>query len=264
MRNTDEATALAETVSEQKISKRSKADSNRKNAEKSTGPTDTSVTRFNATKHGLLATAVGPLDHEGYDAMLAALQDEFSPRGTIENLLIQRLALYSTRLHRAGSLQMEFIDNSTRPKSLATKRRRSTFEKFLLGDEDHEKSSPDLGELKEALKDFPSALAFLAEEANAKDVDKIRTTLDRFSAAVESLTPAPPEDLRFATVPISPATMDVLDQKFQRYETTLENRFFRTLHELERLQRLRAGDAVPAPLTIDVAIHADHDGMVTR
>lgn len=36
-----------------------------------------------------------------------------------------------------------------------------------------------------------------------------------------------------------------------RYETTILNKLFRTLHELERLQRQRKGEAVSAPIAID-------------
>ena len=42
---------------------------------------------------------------------------------------------------------------------------------------------------------------------------------------------------------------------FQRYETNTANRLFRTLHELERLQRMRRGEVLPAPSTVDVNVH---------
>jgi hypothetical protein len=44
---------------------------------------------------------------------------------------------------------------------------------------------------------------------------------------------------------------------FQRYGTTSANGLFRFLHELERLQRMRQGENVPAPATVDFNIHAD-------
>jgi hypothetical protein len=43
----------------------------------------------------------------------------------------------------------------------------------------------------------------------------------------------------------------------QRYESTFANRLFRTLHELERLQRMRQGERVPAPVTVDLSVHAE-------
>ena len=55
---------------------------------------------------------------------------------------------------------------------------------------------------------------------------------------------------------LSAEAVDALASKFVRYETQIENRLFRHLHELERLQRLRCGEHVPAPASVDVAIHA--------
>ena len=37
-----------------------------------------------------------------------------------------------------------------------------------------------------------------------------------------------------------------------RYETTLERQLYRAMNHLERLQRLRKGEVVPAPLAIQV------------
>jgi hypothetical protein len=44
---------------------------------------------------------------------------------------------------------------------------------------------------------------------------------------------------------------------FQRYESTIAHRLFRTLHELERLQRIRRGEKISAPAALDVNIHHD-------
>jgi hypothetical protein len=38
-------------------------------------------------------------------------------------------------------------------------------------------------------------------------------------------------------------------------------RLFRTLHELERRQRIRQGERLPAPVTVDVNVHADAQGL---
>src|ERR1041384_6748102 len=46
---------------------------------------------------------------------------------------------------------------------------------------------------------------------------------------------------------LTPAAVDILCSKFQRYETAVENKLYRALHELERLRRLRAGDQLPTP-----------------
>ena len=39
---------------------------------------------------------------------------------------------------------------------------------------------------------------------------------------------------------------------YARYETTVENRFFRAIHELERVQRLRKGENILPPITADI------------
>lgn len=46
--------------------------------------------------------------------------------------------------------------------------------------------------------------------------------------------------------------MEVLD-KIMRYETKLERQQFRAMNQLERVQRLRQGEAVPPPLTLEVS-----------
>jgi hypothetical protein len=41
-------------------------------------------------------------------------------------------------------------------------------------------------------------------------------------------------------------------QTLSRYETIYERQFYKAIHELERLQRSRRGENIPAPLAIDV------------
>jgi hypothetical protein len=42
-------------------------------------------------------------------------------------------------------------------------------------------------------------------------------------------------------------------EKIQRYETKLERQMFRAMAQLERLQRMRLGESLPAPLTVEVS-----------
>lgn len=46
-------------------------------------------------------------------------------------------------------------------------------------------------------------------------------------------------------------------QNLTRYQTSFENKFFKAIHELERLQMARRGAAVPAPLAVDLDISKD-------
>jgi hypothetical protein len=46
-------------------------------------------------------------------------------------------------------------------------------------------------------------------------------------------------------------------QNLIRYQTGFENKFYKAIHELERLQMARRGAAVPAPLAVDLDISKD-------
>ena len=45
-------------------------------------------------------------------------------------------------------------------------------------------------------------------------------------------------------------------EKILRYETKLERQLFRAMNQLERLQRMRQGEAIPAPLTMEISERA--------
>jgi len=46
-------------------------------------------------------------------------------------------------------------------------------------------------------------------------------------------------------------------ERLQRHEGQLERSFYRTLHELERLQARRQGQAVMPPVVLDVNISSE-------
>lgn len=54
------------------------------------------------------------------------------------------------------------------------------------------------------------------------------------------------------TPKIGSESVEKLAEIYARYETTIENRLFRAIHELERAQKLRKGEAVLPTLTVDV------------
>lgn len=49
-----------------------------------------------------------------------------------------------------------------------------------------------------------------------------------------------------------PADVEHLSRTYFRYETGIENRMYKAMHELERLQRMRKGEDVHAPMVLDV------------
>ena len=42
-------------------------------------------------------------------------------------------------------------------------------------------------------------------------------------------------------------------ERITRYQTTINRQFIQAMNQLERLQRLRKGEEVPAPLTLQVS-----------
>lgn len=54
------------------------------------------------------------------------------------------------------------------------------------------------------------------------------------------------------TPKIGSESVEKLAEIYARYETTIENRLFRAIHELERAQKLRKGEDVLSTLTVDV------------
>jgi hypothetical protein len=93
-----------------------KVAANRLNGQKSEGPKNTTSTRFNATKHGLLASGITELDDaEGYRTILNDLMQEKNPVGVIEVFLVKSAALDMVRLLRARRLEAEYITGELNP-----------------------------------------------------------------------------------------------------------------------------------------------------
>jgi hypothetical protein len=168
---------------------------NRLNGRKSRGPKNTTSTRFNATKHGLLALGITELDDaEGYRNTLSGLEKEFNPVGLIEMFLVESAAVEMVRLRRARRLEAEYITEVLNP---------------------------------------PIESGPMCELPSLFHVD-----------------PGLPALMKLPSV-------QALVSVHQRYESPIVHRLFRTLHELERLQRIRRGERVPvpAPAPLDVSVH---------
>jgi len=179
-----------------------KVAANRINGQKSQGPTNTTSTRFNATKHGLLAVGITELDDaEGYRTILSDLMREKNPVGAIETFLVESAAIEMVRWLRARRLEAECITGELNPPT-----RRPSMRDMLGGDDVGQVIDPGL----------PAAIS-------AKAVQQLVT--------------------------------------LQRYESTSANRFFRILHELERWQRMRKGERLPAPVAVDISVRAGTGAM---
>jgi len=91
---------------------------NKENAALSTGPGDTSLTRYNALRTGLTARGLTPLDDTaGFNSLLAQLRSQFKPEGSLEKYLIERIALGMVRRLRGERLEAAYLDADLRHES---------------------------------------------------------------------------------------------------------------------------------------------------
>ncbi len=93
-------------------------EANRRNAQRSTGPTTVAgkrAVRWNAIKHGLLArTAVIPRSGENkaeFQRLLAGLVESLQPVGILEGLLVDEIASVSWRRRRATRAETGEIEH---------------------------------------------------------------------------------------------------------------------------------------------------------
>ena len=175
---------------------------NQRNATKSTGPLNTTSTRFNALKHGMLAVGITELDDCGYQELVRHMKSSFQPEGPLENFLCERMAFCMVRIKRALRLEAEFITSELHPPITKVEGGHLNGDsEFLYG-----------------------------------------TTI--------VLDPGLPARLPSSAV-------DTLVGKFQRYETSIENKLYRSMHELERLQRQRKGDFLSPPSVGDLGFSVE-------
>jgi len=101
------------TVSEKQL------EANRKNAQKGGVRTKEgkAIVRYNALKHGLLAKEAivtvgdGAENPKEFNALLADLKTELKPEGTLEEILIEKIAVAYWRLRRACRYEVGLIRN---------------------------------------------------------------------------------------------------------------------------------------------------------
>jgi hypothetical protein len=86
---------------------------NRANATHSTGPVDTSRTRFNGLAHGLTSkqTVIPGESQEQYERFAAGLRKDLAPGSATENVLADRIIAAAWRLQRFTRVESAFFTN---------------------------------------------------------------------------------------------------------------------------------------------------------
>jgi hypothetical protein len=87
---------------------------NHANAEKSTGPTNTEVTKLNAVKHGLLAKKLvfdTEEEKQEYESLLAERLEYHAPVGPDETMLVHEITISEFRLMKTYGWEFEELRN---------------------------------------------------------------------------------------------------------------------------------------------------------
>jgi hypothetical protein len=227
---------------------------NRRNSQLSTGPrTPKGKLRvaLNPLKHGLTAEQIVLLPHEDpaqFDAFRKAIWHDLDPQGAFEAELAQTIVVYLWRLRRIPMLEsaMYTVSDKEAPTDLELMR---SLARASMELEAREKqgagggAAPELGHERVAETQTPADAASEAQKDRAKVSEPAK--LSDLASIVRRLRGNPGS---FANL--------------WRHEGALLRSFFRTLHELQRLQAARAGERVPAPAAMDVDVSINGNGAI--
>ena len=200
---------------------------NEANALRSTGPrTEAGMARAaqNAVRHGLLGRfylIVGE-DPAEYEAFHDHLHGELNPSGALEEALTERIIEAFWRLQRVGRIEAEMMD--------------SIFEAARASEQ----------------FTYPPVISSPPPTTDGHQV------FLRPPTRPPEPKPKPSQVSLGAAVKTQMQHSDVIG-KFHRYEAHIERGLFRALHEFQRLQAARQGQAVPAPVALDITtdLHPD-------
>ena len=223
-----------------------KAQANRRNALKSTGPKTSEgkdAVRLNALKHGLLSQEIllPGEEEEALRELGERLRDELQPAGELESLLVDRIIASYWRLRRLGRVEA------------------GIFAWDLYGDlarRAHEEASshtkPPIHEIRLVYEDDSRP----PERIVPPDKDQeTRSKAQEIEATQEIEALQDAETPTLGLTFIRDANGANAFSKLSRYEAGIERSLYKALHELQRLQGARRVDGTaPSPLAIDVDV----------
>ncbi len=210
-----------------------KVAANRQNAQFSTGPRSAEGRRAssrNSQRHGLLAkeALLGDEDAAEFRALQDRMYEDLSPVGAVEELLVDRITSLAWRLRRVMRVESGLLEYRRLEQDAAIAEARVKSYTKTRWDTISEKLAKDDVEIVDAEK-----------HRSARSV-----SLDAQSRLLE---PIPSLGRWFVADQASLALLS-------RYEAGFERSFFKALHELQRIQARRQGEAVPYPAAVDVEL----------
>ncbi len=264
------------------------------------------VVKWNALKHGLLATeTILPSEiPEEFENLLHALSGHFQPVGSLEALLVEKIAVTLWRLKRAYRYETgvirweqlsvsdyEYADEVVKISSEIKKNMEML--KYWKKDKrdlskmfDEGRLLKDIYEWKENWKWVRKKL-FTEDEFDEDDEDGTESICSQefcehlqkqglseadiwryhlevcderigwHKKEVKRLREAKAQNLLKPRVKRLKGSLPPKKEleKLTRYEGSLERQFYKALNQLERVQRMRAGDEIPAPIALDLEVN---------
>jgi len=274
------------------------------------------IVKYNALKHGLLAKETvitvgdGAENPDAFHALLTDLKGQLFPEGTLEEMLVEKIAVAYWRMRRAyeyeAGLIRDKLDDATdryyNSTSWGGKKEHKT-------DNEIEKEIAEIDGYIQAWEDDKADLAKLRK--SGKSLESIYDWEDNWECLLERVMETSELDVKADLTPrqlheflkkqadwddkrICRELMEICDEKIAyyqeqiqnlkkqksenrlrlevikklgsiptrqeldrllRYEGAIERQFYKALNQLERLQRLRLGDNVPAPFEMNIDVN---------
>ena len=216
---------------------------NRRNAQKSTGPTTAqgkAIASKNATIHGLLScdAVISGEDHSEFDDFRQSLLDDLSPSGQLEHLLADRIVTYFWKLRRSGRIENNLLDLLLSDQAEPVRSPESRVPRIIITKTYEGLPPKEIDEVPPNQKPLTPA-----------DTDTLSEYTVRETVTGDPIADEPDMTLADKLVPqdrLSLGRMICRDlngsnilSRFRRYESEIERGLFRSLNELQRLQYLR-------------------------
>ncbi|MHC4327561.1 MAG: hypothetical protein ACYSWW_05505 [Planctomycetota bacterium] len=294
-------------------------EANKKNARRAgvKTPEGKAIVKYNALKHGLLAKEVvitvgeGAENPEEFNALLEDLKVQLAPAGTLEEMLVEKVAVAYWRLRRAYRYEVGLIRNELD----------NAIDDFY-GEEDwqHKKVNEADDEIDRQIAEHKEGIEYWKKDKReltklykaGKPLEGIYDWEENWECLYEDVCDLLPDDADSEQLMAPKGLREFLNTKegwsdariwkklielcgdntkphkeeiarlekqkqknrlrlqvvmklgnipskeeldrLLRYEGAIERQLYKALNQLERIQRLRAGDSVPPPIEVDVDV----------
>jgi len=213
-----------------------KAEANRRNALKSTGPRTPegkAAVRLNALRHGLRSEEIllPGEDEQALRELGERLRDELQPAGALENLLVERIIASYWRLSRLGRVEAGIFAWGLYGE-LAQRARQ-------------EARAQEKTEVDQIRENRSSRSVILNQRKHTEALSKVQEMEAKQDAETTTLGRTFIRDADEANA----------FSKLSRYEAAIERSLYKAMHELQRLQAARhLNSNVTPPVAIDVDV----------